>query len=78
MGGVHSRRRHPKQDSQIQYETVLLNQQVAQLQAEIMRLEALVEDQGERIRRFMKNDHRAFPDELHSNPMFVDAKMMNS
>jgi hypothetical protein len=43
-----------------------------------MKLEALVEDQGERIRRFMKNDHRAFPDELHSNPMFVDAKMMNS
>jgi hypothetical protein len=74
MGGVHSRR-HPKQDSQIQYETVLLNQQV--VSAEIMRLEALVEDQGERIRRFMKNDHRAFPDE-HSNPMFVDAKMMNS
>jgi hypothetical protein len=34
-----------------------LNQQGFTI-VKLWRLEALVEDQGERIRRFMKNDHR--------------------
>jgi hypothetical protein len=47
MGGVHSRR-HPKQDSQIQYRLV---ESTSFSIVKLWRLEALVEDQGERIRR---------------------------
>ena len=78
MGVIHSRRRHPKQDSQIQYETVLLNQQVAQLQTDMVELRKLVAHQEDRNRRLKGNEARAFPDELHSNHLFIDAKMMNT
>jgi hypothetical protein len=64
-------------DASLRTEVNTLRFTVIKLEDDMFDLETTIVDQEDRMLKFKKNDHRAYPDELHTNPLFVSAKSMN-
>lgn len=81
--GRKGRKQHKDQAVQCDLDTTLrtdmatLRATILDLEEYIFTLETAMIDQEDRMTKYKRNDHRAYPGELHANPLFVTAKSVN-